>query len=724
MNKKKQANGKPQTFNGDLSKLPKSLEHLKQQRVWVCWNWKWKKGKWTKPPFRADNPNVLASTSNPKTWGSYEMALKQVLAGKADGLGPTVKGSSISGIDLDDCVDPVGAIAPWAQAYLDRFPTAYREVTVSGKGLRILGLSEHQNFAPKFKGNGVAVELFAGSNHYLTLSCNEIGKCKVLPSIGEQMTAIAAELGNGKRKKDKTQHNGAAESDDDVASDNSEMPWSFANENRLRSALAAIPTDEQTLRDELGSSHITFVNIGRAIERLDWGKRGFDVWRGWCSQNEEKYNVPGLQTQWESFQRTRDNRENPVTIKTVFFYAHKFWSDPHETVEFKIERKPADKPADKLSKSDASAKQTKPKAVSDAVELVCAADVKVRNKNWIWEGHLLRGALELMTGQPDVGKSQTQIHFMACATGGLPWPDGAPAIEPMNVIMVTAEDAIDTDVVPRLMAAGADLKRVHILKCIRTDKLKRQFLLAEDLEKLEQVMIQMGNVGLICIDPITAYMGGKMDSHKTTEVRSQLGPLKDFSERNNVAISAITHPAKNAGARAIDHFIGSQAFIAAARIGHACFEETDEEGIPTGRILFTNVSGSGHRKMPTLAYRIEGTDVSPEPFIQIETSRVVWDKKAINVSANQAATTAKGKTKAKDDEAPSEVMDFLRMMIDAGGGWGKQKEIAAQGKALGFSDKEMRTARKKLAVVSKRKGGSGDDGWWEWGWEGNRPVRF
>ena len=139
--------------------------------------------------------------------------------------------------------------------------------------------------------------------------------------------------------------------------------------------------------------------------------------------------------------------------------------------------------------------------------------------------------------------------------------------------MVTAEDAIDTEVVPRLIAAGADLNRIHILKCIKTDKPQRQFLLAEDLAKLEHAVAEIGNVGLICLDPITAYMGGKMDSHKATEVRSQLGPLKDFAERTNVAVSAITHPAKNAGTKAIDHFIGSQAFVAAARVGHACFEE-------------------------------------------------------------------------------------------------------------------------------------------------------
>ena len=48
---------------------------------------------------------------------------------------------------------------------------------------------------------------------------------------------------------------------------------------------------------------------------------------------------------------------------------------------------------------------------------------------------------------------------------------------------------------------------------------------------LERAVADIGEVGLITIDPITAYMGAKLDSHKTTEVRSQLGPLKDFAER-------------------------------------------------------------------------------------------------------------------------------------------------------------------------------------------------
>ena len=71
-------------------------------------------------------------------------------------------------------------------------------------------------------------------------------------------------------------------------------------------------------------------------------------------------------------------------------------------------------------------RKEKKKQKSGAVVMVCAAEVVMRSKQWLWEGHLLRAGLELTTGLPGLGKSQLQIHFMACASAGLPWPDAPP----------------------------------------------------------------------------------------------------------------------------------------------------------------------------------------------------------------------------------------------------------------------------------------------------------
>ena len=79
---------------------------------------------------------------------------------------------------------------------------------------------------------------------------------------------------------------------------------------------------------------------------------------------------------------------------------------------------------------------------NDAV-VVCAASIKMRSLDWLWPEHLLRGSQELLSGLPDLGKSQVQISYVACATAGLPWPNGAAPIEPVNTIMLTAEDTLD-----------------------------------------------------------------------------------------------------------------------------------------------------------------------------------------------------------------------------------------------------------------------------------------
>jgi hypothetical protein len=350
----------------------------------------------------------------------------------------------------------------------------------------------------------------------------------------------------------------------------------------------------------------------------------------------------------------------------------------------------------------------------DDIVIVRASDIPMRVQDWIWEGHLVRGSQELMSGMPDLSKSTVQINYVACATARLVWPDGAPAIEPMNVVMLTAEDTLDQIVVPRLRAAGADINRVTFIKCIKTDEHDRQFLLAEDLYRLEHIVKKIGDVGLITIDPITAYMGGRMDSHKATEVRSQLGPLKDFAERMNIAISTITHPAKHAGQRALDHFIGSQAFIAACRVGHLCVAEMEEDEnndrVPTGRILFTNVRNTGYRQlMPTLAYRREEVVVerTGEGFLmrEITAPRIAWEG-SVDITAEAAVAAASGKA----PDVQPKVQAFLRETLKDGK-LVPQKEIADAAAAKGFTEKQLRTAKDKLGIHVDKEHGKMVGGW-------------
>ena len=340
----------------------------------------------------------------------------------------------------------------------------------------------------------------------------------------------------------------------------------------------------------------------------------------------------------------------------------------------------------------------------DGYVLVRAADIVPRALDWLWQGHILRGSQELLTGVPGGGKSQIHCAFVAYVTTGGAWPDGCNGAPPGNVIMLTAEDCLDQTIVPRLIAAGANRDRVFLLKKIRRDNKERMFLLGEDLEELERIIAKTGDVRLITIDPITAYMGHKLDSHRATDVRGQLGPLADLAERSDVSLSAITHPPKHTSQRAIDQFIGSQAFIAAARIGHMTVEEIDEDEhgncVPTGRSLFTNPKNNVSRKMSTLAYRIDEKQLDGgihAPFI-------TWEE-IVDITADEAIAASMPSNKNKRSDAAIFLADILAS------GPVLVKLIEERATEHGLSKDQLKRAKQKLDVAAFKEHGKLDGPW-------------
>jgi hypothetical protein len=230
---------------------------------------------------------------------------------------------------------------------------------------------------------------------------------------------------------------------------------------------------------------------------------------------------------------------------------------------------------------------------------------------------------------------------------------------------------------------------------------------------LEKAVSEIGGVGLITIDPITAYMGGKIDSHKVTEVRNQLGPLKDFAEQTGVAISTVTHPPKAGGPRAIDQYIGSQAFIAAGRIGHICIEEyevdekTGEKKL-TGRVLFANPKSNPSKKMPTLAFHIEQAFVGEDHINHnaIYAPYVIWDG-VVNVTADEALALIDAKPKAQLTD--QQELQKLLCKILADGPVDYKLIVTA---TEDFSIKQLKLAKEKLGIQWTQTGlGRGEVFW-------------
>src|SRR6516225_2603098 len=118
------------------------------------------------------------------------------------------------------------------------------------------------------------------------------------------------------------------------------------------------------------------------------------------------------------------------------------------------------------------------------------------------------------------------------------------------------------------MAAGANRDRVHIVKATCERGKARAFDLQADLDLLEQKIREVGDVVLIIVDPISAYLGGKVDSHKNAETRAVLTPFGELADRANVAVLSVTHLNKagtGQSVKALYRVIGTIAFTAAPR---------------------------------------------------------------------------------------------------------------------------------------------------------------
>lgn len=158
--------------------LPAALAPLTAERRWLVWRWETnKKGKLTKVPYRAEQPEVKASSTDPQTWSDYRSAITAVAAERAHGIGFALHGSTIGAFDLDHCRNrETGEIDQWA-LWLLQFTGSYAEITPSGQGLRILGMATgpevHRNYRVPTSTQGV-VEVYRNAKRYITISGNAL----------------------------------------------------------------------------------------------------------------------------------------------------------------------------------------------------------------------------------------------------------------------------------------------------------------------------------------------------------------------------------------------------------------------------------------------------------------------------------------------------------------------------------------------------------------------
>jgi putative DNA primase/helicase len=336
-------------------------------------------------------------------------------------------------------------------------------------------------------------------------------------------------------------------------------------------------------------------------------------------------------------------------------------------------------------------------------DITCMADVEPQKVPWLWYGRIPLGRLTLLVGRPGCGKSLVTCDLAARVSTHTHWPDPGFDRAPLgDTLLICAEDDPADTIRPRLDAAGANCRRVHLLKAAKIlsdDGNERS--VAFDLSNVDLIrdaLDRLPDCKLVVVDPIGSYLGGQVDAHRDNEVRSVLAPLAALAAERGVAVVLVCHTRKALAPFADDMALGSRAFVGLARsVLHLMADPDDEK-----RKLLLPGKCNLSAPPPGLAFRIVGDpgrlEWEPDPLEGFRADDVVAPK--------ESQETKRGPEPKTRDAASEWLADLLK------DGPMPVADIREQAKAADLSWRTIRRAQESLGIVPRKKAFGGG---WEWG---------
>ncbi|MDT7543620.1 MAG: hypothetical protein QOE33_3524 [Acidobacteriota bacterium] len=325
-----------------------------------------------------------------------------------------------------------------------------------------------------------------------------------------------------------------------------------------------------------------------------------------------------------------------------------------------------------------------------ALRLACMADIEAAAVSWLWPPYIPIGKLTFLEGEEGLGKSWlTCILASAVSTGnGLP-PNFEP-LEAENVLMLSAEDGLADTIKPRLVACGADTKRIFAVNEPLTFDEK-------GLIRLEGYIAEISPV-LVTIDPLFAYTPARIDINSANQSRALSSRLADIAAKFRCAILPVRHIGKakgngdprNAGLGSIDWRAAVRSVLL---VGKNPDNERERALVQTKN----NLAPFGD----AIGFTIEGT---------ADGAKFRWSDKCDLTASRILGNALDDNNRVEQSDAVNFLSEVLR------DGEQRAKDVTKQAEELGITEKQLRTARLKLGITTQRHGGAGtgEDKFWSW----------
>jgi hypothetical protein len=324
--------------------------------------------------------------------------------------------------------------------------------------------------------------------------------------------------------------------------------------------------------------------------------------------------------------------------------------------------------------------------------IILASEIKPRKVEWLWPSRIPLGKLTTFAGWGGLGKSFVTMDMAARISRGdtIPGMDGL-CFEQGNVLILNTEDDPEDTSVPRLIEAGADLKRIAFAR----SEILGQFTLA-DLDMLEVMFNQLGGARFLVIDPATSFLGDVNDHHNA-ELRSLLTPLALWVMAHKCGTSLVTHVTKpqTLKVEAMARVMGSVAWVNAVR---AAIMFTKDPRDPCQR-LFIPFKTNNAEEQKALSYRIQKTD---------DLARVEWIGE-VETTADEALNNRSESTAGQD------AADWFEEMFRYRREWDNES-LKRMGLSAGHSFNALFKSKEVKALPIKKRPRSGPKGTDYWVW--------
>jgi hypothetical protein len=318
--------------------------------------------------------------------------------------------------------------------------------------------------------------------------------------------------------------------------------------------------------------------------------------------------------------------------------------------------------------------------------------VTARKTRWLWKGRIPAGMLTVLDGDPGVGKSSLAINLGARVTTGQTWPDGTRC-QAGGVLLMTAEEALAETVVPRLMLAGGNRKKIWVLEKISSeDGTSRLPSLPLDIPSIESIIKRHG-IRLLIIDVLVSFLGSQVNTHQDADVRRALHPLSAMAERTGCAVLALRHLNKQGDIKnAMYRGGGSIGITGQARAVYLAANDPEDR---TGqRRIFAPIKLNVAEMPPAMGYRLVTDEASGVASVE-------WTGESQH-TASELLREGLGEDEREDrDSTVAWIRDYLFHAEKHEAPYAELKAAAAR---VEIKERTLGRARKRAGVKSVRRG--------------------